>query len=128
VEVLKRLIDAVGRKRGDLWRDHSLILHHDNAPSNSSFRVSQILAGKGISVMDHAPYSPDLAPAPFWLFPKLKNVLKGKRFLSTEDIKSSVKKKMLTDIPVQGFKNCFEQWPKRWEQYKELEGDYFEIF
>jgi hypothetical protein len=33
---------------------------------------------------------------------------------------------MLTDIPVQDFKNYFEQWPKRWEHYKELQGDYFE--
>jgi hypothetical protein len=35
---------------------------------------------------------PDLAPAHFWLFPKLESVLKGKRFLDAEDIKSSVKK------------------------------------
>jgi hypothetical protein len=33
---------------------------------------------------------------------------------------------MLTDIPVQDFKNCFEQWPKPWEKCKQLEGDYFE--
>jgi hypothetical protein len=39
--------------------------------------VLQFLAEKGISAMDHAPYSPDLAPADFWLFPKLKGVLKG---------------------------------------------------
>jgi hypothetical protein len=37
VEALKRLIDAVRRKRGQLWRDRSLILHHDNAPEHSSF-------------------------------------------------------------------------------------------
>jgi hypothetical protein len=76
VEVLKRLFDAVTRKRGELWRDCTLILHHYNAPEYSSLRVSQILAGKGISAMDHLPYSPDLAPAHFWLFPKLKSVLK----------------------------------------------------
>jgi hypothetical protein len=61
--------------------------------------VTQFLAGKGISAMDHLPYSPDLAPADFWLFPKLKIVLKGKHFLNAKDIKSSVNK-MLTDIPV----------------------------
>jgi histone-lysine N-methyltransferase SETMAR len=72
--------------------------------------------------MDHPPYSPDLAPADFCLIPKLKSVLKGTRFSDIEDIKSSVKKK-LTDIPVQDFKNCFEQFAKRWEHCKELEGD-----
>jgi hypothetical protein len=42
--------------------------------------------------MDHLPYSPDLAPADFWLCPKLKSVLKGKCFSDVEDIKSFVKK------------------------------------
>jgi hypothetical protein len=36
--------------------------------------------------MDLPSYSPDLAPADFWLFPKLKSVLKGKRFSDVEDI------------------------------------------
>jgi transposase len=45
------------------------------------------------------PYSPDLAPADLWLFPKLKSVLKGKCFSNAKDIKSSVKN-ILTNIPV----------------------------
>jgi hypothetical protein len=49
--------------------------------------VSQFLAGKGISAMDHLPESPELAPADFWLFPKLKSVLKGEGFLDVQDIK-----------------------------------------
>jgi histone-lysine N-methyltransferase SETMAR len=125
--VLKRLTDAMRHKRKELLRDRSLILHHNNAPAHPSFRVSLFLAGKGISTMDHPPYSPDLAPADFCLFSELRSVLKGKRFLDVEDIKSRVKK-ILRDIPVQDFKNCFEQWPKHWEHYEELEGDYFEKF
>jgi hypothetical protein len=64
VEVLKRLIDAVRHRREELWIDRALILH-DNAPAHSSLRVSQFLAGKGISAMDLPMYSPDLAPADF---------------------------------------------------------------
>jgi hypothetical protein len=52
----------------------------------------QFLAGKGISAMDHPPYSTDLTPADFWLFPKLKSVLKGMRLLEAENMKSLVKK------------------------------------
>jgi hypothetical protein len=89
VEVLKRLV-AVRLKRGELWRDRSLILQHDNAPAHSSFQVSQFLAGKGISAMDHPPYSPDLVPADFWLSPKLKSVVKEKRFSDVEEFKPSV--------------------------------------
>jgi hypothetical protein len=49
--------------------------------------------------MDHLLYSPNLAPADFWLLPKLESVLKGKHFSDFEDIKLSVKKTS-TDIPV----------------------------
>jgi hypothetical protein len=61
--------------------------------------VSQFLAGKCISTTDHPPYSPDLAPADFWLLPELKSVLKAKCFSDIVDIKLSVGK-ILTDIPV----------------------------
>jgi histone-lysine N-methyltransferase SETMAR len=60
--------------------------------SHVSNRISQFLAGKGISAMAHPPYSPDLAPADFCLFPKLKSVLIEKRFSDVKDIKSYTKK------------------------------------
>jgi hypothetical protein len=53
--------------------------------------VSKFLAGKGITAMDHPPYSPDLAPADFCLFPELRGVLKAKRFSDVQDIKSREK-------------------------------------
>jgi hypothetical protein len=74
-----------------MWRDHSLILHHNNALVHGSLRVSQFLAGKNISAMDHPLYSPALALADFLLFQKLKSVLKGKSFLHVEGIKSPMK-------------------------------------
>ena len=37
--------------------------------------------------MPQAPYSPDLAPADFCLFPKLKTPMKGKSFAMNEQIK-----------------------------------------
>jgi histone-lysine N-methyltransferase SETMAR len=81
LQISKRLIVVVRRKRGELWRHRSLILHHDNAPALPSLQVSQFLAGKGMSAMDNSPYSPDLAPADFWLFPKLKGCAESKAFL-----------------------------------------------
>lgn len=57
--------------------------------------------------MDHPQYSPDLAPADFWLFSQLKSMLKGKYYLDVEDIKPM--KTFLTDIPAQDFSNCMAQ-------------------
>jgi len=40
-----------------------------------------------MTVVPHPPYSPDLAPSDFFLFPKLKMKLKGRRFQTLEEIK-----------------------------------------
>jgi hypothetical protein len=49
-----------------------IILHHDNAPAHYALKVREFLTKNSITKMNHPPYSPDLAPANFWLFPKLK--------------------------------------------------------
>jgi transposase len=42
----------------------------------------------------HPPFSPDFAPAEFFLFPKLKTTLKGCRFQTTEEIKENAIRKL----------------------------------
>ena len=39
---------------------------------------------------DSTPYSPDLAPCNFWLFPKLKSPLKGERFQTINEIQENM--------------------------------------
>jgi hypothetical protein len=75
---------AVHRRRPELWPE-AWILHHNNAPAHDALNV-QFLAKKSIMKLDNPPYSPDLAPCNFWLFPKLKTALKGHRFSDTADI------------------------------------------
>jgi histone-lysine N-methyltransferase SETMAR len=67
----------------------SWILHQDNAPAHNALSVKQILANH-ITVLEHPPCSPDLAPCDFYLFQKIKSVLKGTRFFfsSVEDVKA----------------------------------------
>ena len=43
-------------------------------------------------MLPHPPYSPDLAPSDFHLFPKPKKHLKGQRFICDEEVKSAVGK------------------------------------
>jgi transposase len=61
-------------------------LYHGNAPAHSLHLIQSLLAKHGIPVVRQAPYSPDMAPCGFWLFPKLKRPLKGSHFDSREDI------------------------------------------
>jgi histone-lysine N-methyltransferase SETMAR len=45
-----------------------------------------------IHSVPHPPYRPDLAPSDFWLFPKLKETLKGQHFSSDAEVEAAVRK------------------------------------
>ena len=87
LEVLRRLCEVICQKRTELWNNQSSILHHDKAPADTLMLVHELLAKNKTVVMPQAPYSPDLAPADFFLFPKLKTPMKGKSFATIEVIK-----------------------------------------
>ncbi|KAJ4442248.1 hypothetical protein ANN_12114 [Periplaneta americana] len=111
-DVLWRLRDAVRRKRPDMWMANNWHLHHDNAPAHSSQLIHTFLAKHGITTVRQPPYSVDLAPCDFWLFPKLKTPLKGSRFESREEIMRNATTELNT-IPKEDFQRCFRQW-KDW--------------
>ena len=125
LEVLRRLRESVRRKRREKWRDGDWIMYHDNAPAHTSHLVQQFLAKYGTAQLQHQPYSPDLALCDFFLFPRLKKVLKGHRFEATEDIKRNSTKTLL-DIPKEEFAKCFQQWQKCWAKSVDAEGNYVE--
>ena len=89
IEVLKRLRDAIRRKRPELWRSGDWFFHHDNAPAHSALRTREFLAKHSITVLPHPPYSPDLAPCDFFMFLMLKRSLKGRRFETISEIKAN---------------------------------------
>ena len=125
LQVLHRLCEAVRRKRPDMWAAKNFQLHHDNVPAHSAHVIHAFLAKNSMPLVREAPYSPNLAPCDFWLFPKLKTILKGRQFQSREDI---IKKSMeeLGSILEEKFKRCFKKWHKRWEKCVYCQGEYFE--
>ena len=74
----------------------------------------------GIETVPPLPYSPDLAPYDFWLFPKLKEKLRGCCNETIEEMKEAVTK--VIDMLTQ------EAFQKLLERYKCIAagGDYFE--
>ena len=107
LEVLKWLHVKVRWKQSELLANSSWILHHDNAPAHIALSVREFLATKQITVLEHPAYSPDLAPIDFFLFPKVKEILKGRHFDDTDDIRSNTMAAPKT-IPQNQFQNCFE--------------------
>ena len=75
--------------------------------------------------MPQPPYSPDMAPCDFSLFPKIKRTLEGRRFTAIDGIKNASLKE-LKAIPKIEFEKCFEDWKKRWHKCMISNGDSFE--
>ena len=76
------------------------------------------------TVVPQPPYSPDLAPADFFLFPQLKSLLKGRRFQTIEEIEENWTRD-LRAIPQNKFQDAFQNWKKR-EWCIKSGGEYFE--
>jgi len=87
--------------------------------------VREFLATNQITVLEHPAYSPDLAPSDFFLFPKIKGILKGRHFDDIDDIRSNTTA-ALKAIQQNQFQNCFEGWTRRWYRCIASQGEYFE--
>jgi transposase len=97
------------------------MLHHDNAPAHVSLLICEFLAKQETIVVPQAPYSPDLAPADFFLFPKLKSTLKGHRFQTVEEIKEILLQD-LRAIPQNTFQDAFQNWKNAGSGVSTVEG------
>ena len=74
----------------------------------------------GIKTVRHPPYSPDLAPCNFWLFPKLK----GCRYETIEEMKEAVTK-VIDTLWQDDFHGAFQKLLERYNKCIAAEGDYF---
>ena len=114
-DILRHLMRSVREKRRELWETKSWLLHHDNAPAHNALSIRQFLAENIIAVLEQPPYSPDLAPCDFFLFPKLKGVIKGTRFQDSKAITTAVMKELRV-IPMESSQKCIEAWQQRIEK------------
>ena len=88
VEVLGEFRKRFLGKRPALFKSDQWHFHQDNAPVHNSILVIDYLTKMGIKTVPQPPYSPDLAPCDFWLFPKLR----GCRYETIEEMKEAVTK------------------------------------
>ena len=107
LEVMRLLCEAIRQKPTELWKNQSWILHHDNVLVHTSMLVRMFLAKNKTVIMPQPRYSSDLAPVDYFFFPKLKILIKGKRFATIEEIKEKSKQKLL-EIPKSVFQKCYK--------------------
>lgn len=103
----------------------NVCLLHDNAPAHKSKLVQDYLKQERIIQLPHPPYSPDLSPCDFFLFPKLKKMLSGRRYRSRSAIGSAVFQ-CLNSIPRADYFAAFESWISRLQKCISVKGEYFE--
>ena len=92
---------------------------------HKSATVQECLKEPGLDVLDHPPYSPDLSPCDFWLFPRLKEMLTRHHFESHCGIGSAVYQ-CLQHIPKEDYRAAFRKWVDRCKMCVEADGAYFE--
>ena len=83
VEVLRAFRKRFRRKRPAPLQSGQWHFHQDNTLVHNSIVVTDNLTKMGIKIVPQPPYSPDLSPCDFWLFPKLR----GCRYETIEEMK-----------------------------------------
>jgi hypothetical protein len=93
-------------------------------PANTSLKTTEFVTNNDMIIVPHPPYSPDLAPCDFALFPKLKMKLNG-RYKTVSDIQRE-SQAVLNSIKENYFHSAFEARKKRRAYCICSQGNYFE--
>jgi histone-lysine N-methyltransferase SETMAR len=93
----RRLRQEITRKRRVKLTQGVLFLH-ENAPAHTSQVAMAAATDCGFEIFPHPPYSPDLAPSDFYLYPKLKTKLLEAMKVSWRRSMSSLRSKIENSI------------------------------
>ena len=121
----RRFASKDSPKKGPPCFAAGVLILHDDARPQASGTVSEILKKYGWKVLHHPPYSPDMSPPDFDLFPKSKKPLRGKRFRSTEEVSNEVTR-VIRRINNEGVLTGIQDLPKRSTAVIKHNGDYIE--
>ncbi|GFV76819.1 putative DD34D transposase [Trichonephila clavipes] len=125
IAVIKRFMVRIRRFRLEYRTENSWCLLNYNALSHNSLVVRRFLAKNNVCVLNHSPYSPNLAPCDYSLFSKRKMKLKGCYF---EDISTLqvVSRRALQAIPQTDLQQAFDSSINRYNNCIEAGGSYTE--
>ena len=108
--VLKKVNEFYNKKRPSKGWSGVHLLHY-NASSHKCEVVKSFLASGKVKVLNHPPYSPDLSPCDFFLYPRLKKMLSGNKYTSRSSLGSAIYQ-CLQKIPKEDYLSAFRDWVK----------------
>lgn len=121
---LIKFLSAIQERRPNIGQ-RGIHLHMDNAPAHTALATNAFLDEHGLKTLPHPPYSPDLSPCDFWLFPVLKEKLRGRRFETDNELEAATGE-ALEQIPKEDFASYPQKWISRMHKCIEVQGSYFE--
>ena len=96
-----------------------------SAQFNVSVGTVHSIIREELKTVRQPPYSPDLAPFDFCLFPKLKEKLRGCRYETIEEMKEAVTK-VIDVLTQEDFHEAFQKLLERCNNCIAAGGDFFE--
>jgi histone-lysine N-methyltransferase SETMAR len=123
VEALGSFLKILRKKRPQMVTGDWLF-HWDNAPVHTAAKVTDFMAARGIKLIEHPPYSPDLAPADYFLFPRVKKELAG--LTMTQDTFKKSWEGAVKSLAAADFAEAFRRWYQRHEKCVSIGGGYVE--
>lgn len=123
-QTLRNLRRAVQNKRRGKLTSKILFLH-DNARPHTANRTKELLNSFKWEIFPHPPYSPDLAPSDFHLFPKMKTWLATQRFDDDEELRAGVTE-WLRSPAAEFYDEGISKLVHRYDKCLNLFGDYVE--
>jgi len=95
---------------------------HDDVPAHQAFAIQKKLVYLGFECLDNPPYSPDLAPSDYHLFPGLKKQLKFRHFSSDVEVTAAAET-WLDGQPSDFFFSGLQKLEQRSKKCIELRGE-----
>ncbi len=125
---LLELRNQIRTKRPHMWRRRRVLpflLHDDNATPHTCLDTRRFQVMSNSNKVEHPPYSPDLSPCDFFLFPTIKRILRGQTFTTVQELIQEVNH-LMGQVPTWCWKHCFREWKWRALRCIDFDGYYFE--
>ena len=117
----ERCVSTLRALKGRLRRvRHDKVIRHDNARPHTSRQTQCTLQQLERPTIPHPPYSPDLGPSDFFLFPLLMKHLKGNHYEADAEVEADVRSWCRSQTPkffADGMRKLVQRWRlyiKRW--------------
>ncbi len=124
--ILERFREQLRRKRPQYWSgEQTWALLHDGAPAHCATDVLDWLADKNIELVPHPGYSPDLSPADYWFFNRVKSCLRGIRFRDADELQTALNNVIFMVDPEE-YQAAIDRYLPCLRKCIEANGEYFE--